>query len=815
LVCNQKKLKLQLFKTTAMKLYSYLAISLLLIASQITAQQNISTFSPASGPIGTVVTINGTGFNAVPDSNVVVFGAVKASLLHASDSLLIVKVPLGATYKPITVTSAGLTAQSKKPFQINFSALHFINSSSFGDTIHLSDYGVQDIAIKDLDGDGKPDIATANDSYNNFSVYRNTSTPGSLSFEKGHDVFTGNIQLTSISADDLDGDNRPDLIAVDWNSGNGKRMSIYKNNSTTGNLSFASKIDLATNFSCSSHDVMDVDGDGRRDIVVCNNPDSPSVSIFRNTSVNGVISFASEVSFNGAYYGVRLTLRDMNDDGKPDLIMTGTNGLSIYWNTSTSGNISFSSKIIVDAFGGSSVIIADFNNDGKADIATVNQDSPLFSIGTIRIYRNTSAGAAVSFDTARTILSDFNVTDLVAEDVDGDGRLDITANNWVEPKAYVFKNTTAGNHISFEQVTFMNLGGNANAVGDLDMDGKPDWALGSIVARNKTAEPGVSPSGSNPVSGTVINHVHVDSVIHTYNGLPYVPRHYDIDPVNGAANNTATITLYFSQQDFNSFNAYTGHGLDLPKHPADSVGKSNLRVYQYHGFSTTSLPGSYTGNGLEINPTDSLIRWNSTNQVWEITFDITGFSGFFITSKGNNLLPLQLLSFAGKAEGKTAILTWVTSREVRTKSFDVERSLNGREFNKLGEVAAAGNSNHSRSYSFADALDEYTVYYYRLKMVDIDGKHAYSNIITMKRRKNAEFYLYPNPAKDRIVVKHPSAKSLTQIDIKDYVGRIVKTVQVPRDAVQTEINIKTLSPGIYQLTFLAGAEVYSMALVVE
>jgi len=91
---------------------------------------------------------------------------------------------------------------------------------------------------------------------------------------------------------------------------------------------------------------------------------------------------------------------------------------------------------------------------------------------------------------------------------------------------------------------------------------------------------------------------------------------------------TATITLYFFQSDFDTFNASPGHGLDLPKNSTDSQGIAALRIFQYHGFSATGNPASYPGPEVIINPIDSNIHWTTVAQWWEVTFDVTGFSGF-------------------------------------------------------------------------------------------------------------------------------------------------------------------------------------------
>ncbi len=80
--------------------------------------------------------------------------------------------------------------------------------------------------------------------------------------------------------------------------------------------------------------------------------------------------------------------------------------------------------------------------------------------------------------------------------------------------------------------------------------------------------------------------------------------------------------MYFSQAEFNAFNASPNHGPNLPSSANDAVGKSNLRVYQYHGASESHVPGDYSGTGKEIDPDDDKIKWNEEMQWWEVTFDV-------------------------------------------------------------------------------------------------------------------------------------------------------------------------------------------------
>src|SRR5204863_653563 len=97
----------------------------------------------------------------------------------------------------------------------------------------------------------------------------------------------------------------------------------------------------------------------------------------------------------------------------------------------------------------------------------------------------------------------------------------------------------------------------------------------------------ILPTGDNPVTGTIKTKTTVDAGAQVYGGKLNVQRHYDIEPFNNASLATATITLYFTQQDFNNYNATNGvNEPELPESPLDVTAKSNLQVTQYHGTGT-------------------------------------------------------------------------------------------------------------------------------------------------------------------------------------------------------------------------------------
>ncbi|MES1160686.1 MAG: hypothetical protein ABUM51_08015, partial [Bacteroidota bacterium] len=137
-------------------------------------------------------------------------------------------------------------------------------------------------------------------------------------------------------------------------------------------------------------------------------------------------------------------------------------------------------------------------------------------------------------------------------------------------------------------------------------------------------------SATNLISGQIKSCVVMDATVQSFNGIPYVQRHYSIEPqsFDGSAT-SATVTLYFTQSDFDAYNLARGTNPALPTGSTDAIGIANLRVTQFHGTGTD--PGTYVGGSGEIDPDDNNIVWNATASRWEITFNITGFSGFFVS----------------------------------------------------------------------------------------------------------------------------------------------------------------------------------------
>lgn len=277
----------------------------------------------------------------------------------------------------------------------------------------------------------------------------------------------------------------------------------------------------------------------------------------------------------------------------------------------------------------------------------------------------------------------------------------------------------------------------------------------------------VSPSGGNPVSGGVNGKVWVRNTVPSYNGKPFVPRSYEITPVNNAATATATVTLYFTQADFDLYNT-SYNGEDLPYDSTDAEGlKSNARVYKFGGTSSdnSGMPDSYTQPGTVITP--SSVSWNSAMQRWEIAFSTTGFSGFFLGNT-TQVLPVQLTSFTGKNTTVGNELYWATAAEVNAKEMQLERSADGNHFATIATLPAKGKA---ATYQYTDKK-AIGVQYYRLKLVDKDGTAVYSQVIKLATTNSLlSMQLYPNPASRQLYI-NSNAKSAT-ITIYNVTGAVM------------------------------------------
>ncbi len=346
-------------------------------------------------------------------------------------------------------------------------------------------------------------------------------------------------------------------------------------------------------------------------------------------------------------------------------------------------------------------------------------------------------------------------------------------------------------------------------------------AGGSVVCQNKSVSgntdfrdgncnfiANIVPSGASPVSNVVNACVRVDTGATKKGTIDlYLARNYDIEPQVNPATATATVTLFFLQSEFNKFNlraADSGHRL-LPTGPADATGISNLVLRQFHGTGTR--PGSYTTGTFDDFTTATAgvtVSWNAARNWWEVTIPVTGFSGFYITSKKTVPVPITLEYFRGNRQGNVHNTEWKVTCTSTQVTFEIERSSDASRFTPITSLTAT-QARCLEAFTYTDESPLSGINYYRLKIIDMDGKISYSNTISMlnKVSKFDILSVVPTLVQTNAYVNiTATANSRMDIVVTDASGRQVQTqtvILVPGTN-QVTMNVGKLQPGMYQVS---------------
>jgi uncharacterized repeat protein (TIGR01451 family) len=162
------------------------------------------------------------------------------------------------------------------------------------------------------------------------------------------------------------------------------------------------------------------------------------------------------------------------------------------------------------------------------------------------------------------------------------------------------------------------------------------------------------------------------------------------------------------------------------------------------------------------------------------------------------VVPLNLLSFQAFYVGnKEAMLNWETSAETNTSYFVIERSDDGRSFERKGRVDAQGYG--GRRYSFKAEM-KLTLHYYRLKMVDLDGSFTYSEVRKLGTKDERALLVFPNPSQGSFEVNaYADRNELASIRLYDAKGRMVwqQAIVVQQGMNSIPVDVREVPPGSY------------------
>ncbi|MFT3982246.1 MAG: M1 family aminopeptidase [Ferruginibacter sp.] len=164
------------------------------------------------------------------------------------------------------------------------------------------------------------------------------------------------------------------------------------------------------------------------------------------------------------------------------------------------------------------------------------------------------------------------------------------------------------------------------------------------------------------------------------------------------------------------------------------------------------------------------------------------------------LLATKIAEFSAKKENKDARLYWSIDQSFDYNAFEIERSLNGTTFEKIGTQTAAQNTTNARSFYHTDRNMPIGIVYYRIKIIERDGSSFYTKVAVVNNKQTAVFEVNPNPAIDNMFISHNDSKTIiANIRIVDAAGKLVKTFtkQSLLPGAKLAVNVKDMPPGIY------------------
>lgn len=307
---------------------------------------------------------------------------------------------------------------------------------------------------------------------------------------------------------------------------------------------------------------------------------------------------------------------------------------------------------------------------------------------------------------------------------------------------------------------------------------------GFLEVKNLTIQTGGSLINQGTIngSGTIVGPVTNSSIL----APGHSPGAYNI---TGDYTATSTATHNFEVAGTNSGQ------YDLLSVSGNLNLDGTLNVSLISGFSPTSsfdlpiMTGTVNGTFSTVNlPSSFTIVYNTNNVVLR-----------YLTT-----LPVKLISFDAQKKAGATELNWKVASEENVERYEIERSNDGSHFSNIGSV----NASRQNNYSFVDASSLPTITFYRIKVVDADGKYSYSIIVKVADgNSSVVLKAFPSPAKNEIVLQHSSAIANSRIFINSIDGKTLMTVIPGISSQQTSLDISALSSGMYIIEYRTGTTI--------
>lgn len=274
-------------------------------------------------------------------------------------------------------------------------------------------------------------------------------------------------------------------------------------------------------------------------------------------------------------------------------------------------------------------------------------------------------------------------------------------------------------------------------------------------------------------------------------------------------------------------NAYlTFAARDLETTADDAIQQIAVQYRVGTSGTWTNIPAGFINDASVANATMNTVKWDialpagalnqAQVQVRIMTTNALGndeWIGIDDIVVSTSLLPLSLLSFSATLSDGKVNVNWTTANEVNVAGYEVQRSVNGKDFMPISMMQAE-NAGSTKSYSYVDTKTVGGVSYYRLKMNDQNGSYKYSQIATIKTSVIG-VSVYPNPVRSALTIQHESADKGATVSILGINGKQLLTVNVQQGAAQTTIDAAKLAPGSYMVVYVNNGQRQSKQFIKE
>ena len=229
----------------------------------------------------------------------------------------------------------------------------------------------------------------------------------------------------------------------------------------------------------------------------------------------------------------------------------------------------------------------------------------------------------------------------------------------------------------------------------------------------------------------------------------------------------------------------------------------------------TAIVNIYAGGLINGGNGASEIVFQGATTAYKGAFNQPGAYFYTATASGVGVLPVKLTSFTYEKSATGINLFWKTSTEISTKQYNVEYTTdNGKTWVNAGVVASKNNATSEQNYQYSLPASVTGSILVRLRVVDLDGKNSYSDILSISGDNTTKFLVYPTTTSSFVTVSFSEIQSKTTIQVVSASGNVVKNILVT--GLNNRVDVSNLQKGVYIVrTLTPGEAAVSQKIIVQ